>query len=398
MSEDETGVPTVRDLFPDSVHILLTGSGKELIERIGIETIRNAVLSVMVGENLRTQTEPLSRRRIAHVAGAIVALFVRGHLEIADFTGRLSSMALEQIASAKRNDNATIWPAQWLIGLTGKSVQNVLRRDPAATERYVKDFEKAVEEAANKCRDEFGDLRMTLGFVEDSTGRRAELDWVDVTRLTTAIGAETLTIRGSEKSMYGKLFEKLILGSILTVLGFERVNPSDNSKTQHVFWLSDSSASRECDATILYEPGRLVRFDIGFIGEGNSEISKDKLSRYESEINTGEGKRYSITFIIVDKLPRTGKTQKAAEAVGAEIIQMSMQYWPRELAQKLGGRLGFRHELQEMPDDQIKDYLTDRLKGVAVQYFLSGVSQEDLLEDTELPEAADEIEAIEDDD
>jgi hypothetical protein len=239
---------------------------------------------------------------------------------------------------------------------------------------------------------------MTLGFAEDSTGRRAELDWVDVTRLTTAIGAETLTIRGSEKSMYGKLFEKLILGSILTVLGFERVNPSVNSKTRNVFWLSDSSASRECDATILYEPGRLVRFDIGFIGEGNSEISKDKLSRYESEINTGEDKRYSITFIIVDKLPKTGKTQKAAKAVGAEIIQMSMQYWPRELAQKLGERLGFRHELQEMPDDRIKDYLAGRLKGIAVQDFLSGVSQEELLEDAELPEAADEIEAVDDDD
>jgi hypothetical protein len=398
VSEGESGVPSVSELFPDSVRVLLTGSGKELVERIGIETIRDAILSVMVGENLRTQTEPLSRRRIAHVAGAIVALFARGHLQTADFTRRLSAMAVEQIASAKRSDNAAIWPAQWLIGLTGKSVQNVLRRDPAATERYVKDFEEAVEEAAARCRDEFGDLSMTLGFAEDSTGRRAELDWVDVTRLTTAIGAETLTIRGSEKSMYGKLFEKLILGSILTVLGFERVNPSVNSKTRNVFWLSDSSASRECDATILYEPGRLVRFDIGFIGEGNSEISKDKLSRYESEINTGEDKRYSITFIIVDKLPKTGKTQKAAKAVGAEIIQMSMQYWPRELAQKLGERLGFRHELQEMPDDRIKDYLAGRLKGIAVQDFLSGVSQEELLEDAELPEAADEIEAVDDDD
>jgi hypothetical protein len=141
-----------------------------------------------------------------------------------------------------------------------------------------------------------------------------------------------------------------------------------------------------------------VRFDIGFIGEGNSEISKDKLSRYESEINTGEGRQYSITFIIVDKLPKTGKTQRAAEAVSAEIIQMSMQYWPRELAQKLGERLGFRHELQEMPDDQIKDYLAGKLKGIDVQDFLSGVSQEELLEDAELPEAVDEIEAVDDDD
>ncbi len=38
-------------------------------------------------------------------------------------------------------------------------------------------------------------------------GKKLELDWDGITRLTTAIGSQTLTIRGSDKSIYGKLFE-----------------------------------------------------------------------------------------------------------------------------------------------------------------------------------------------
>lgn len=364
----------INALFPEGGRVVLTGGGREFVERIGVEAVRRAVLSVMLGENIRTQTEPLSRRRITMASGSLVTLFARGLLAGEDFADRLSDMAVNQIASARRSDKASVWVAQWLIGLTGKSVQNVLRSDPEAFGQYVADFEAAVEDAAGKCRREFGDLRMTLGFVEDAGGRRAELGWKEIARLTTAVGCQTLAIRGSDKSMYGKLFERLILGSFLSVLGFERVNPSVNEKTEGVFWLSDSSDLRESDATLLFRPGKLARFDIGFIGVGNPEISKDKLSRYAREIEMAGGRSSSVTFIVVDRLPGTGKTQQAAEKVGAEIIQMSMKYWVKELAQKLGTRLGIRHELQRMEDDAVAAYLERKLSGVPVQDFLGGVS------------------------
>ena len=379
----DRNTPSLNDLFPEGGHILLTGGGREFVERIGIEAIRQAILSVMVGENIRTQTEPLSRRRIAITSGAVVALFARGCLEVAGFTDHLSEMAVQQIVTARRNDKASIWIAQWLLGLTGKSVQNVLRSNPEAIGRYVADFEAAIAEAAKRCRDEFGDIRMTLGFSEDSNGRRIELEWKDIARLTTAIGSQTLAIRGSDKSMYGKLFERLILGSFLSILGFEKVNPATNRKTSGVFWLSDSSDLRESDATLLFRPGKIARFDIGFIGIGNSEISKDKLSRYARELEMAGGRSSSVTFIIVDRLPRTGKTQMAAEQIGAEIVQMSMQFWAKELAQKLGSRLGVRHELQVMDDDAIGGYLAKKLLTMPVQDFLSGVSVEELEADAE---------------
>lgn len=387
--------PLLSTFFPETSRLLLTGGGKEFIERIGVEATRRVIHHVMMGENLRQQTEPLTRRRVAQISGAMLTMFVNGCLQAENFTDSLSEMALKQLQSAK-NDKAKLWPAQWLIGLTGKSVQNVLRSKADAFQDYVNDFESAIQEAAEKCRADMGDLEMTLAFVEDKNGRRVQLGWNDITRLTTAIGAQTLTIRGSDKSIYGKLFERLILGSFLSILGFERVNSSNIIKDKGVFWLSDSSDIRESDATLLVKRGKLARFDIGFIGVGNSEISKDKLSRYAREIEFAGGKRSSVTFIVVDRLPKTGKTQKAAEAIGAEIIQMSMKYWPRELAQRLGARLGIKHPLQRMPDDEISDYLEKELSAISVQEFLVGVTAADLEQEQQVPEAEEEIVAFED--
>ncbi|HEY9283707.1 MAG TPA: CfrBI family restriction endonuclease [Pyrinomonadaceae bacterium] len=393
MSEQDQ--PSISDLFPESSRLLLTGGGKEFIERIGVEATRRVIHHVMMGENLRQQTEPLTRRRVTQISGAMVALFARGCLEIDNFTNLLSGMAVEQLRT-KKNDKAAVWPAQWLIGLTGKSVQNVLRSKSDALENYISDFESAIEESARQCREDMGNLKMILGFAEDSEGRKVELDWKGITRLTTAIGAQTLAIRGSDKSIYGKLFERLILGSFLTILGFERVNPAVNTKDAGVFWLSDSSDLRESDATLLVRRGKLARFDIGFIGVGNSEISKDKLSRYAREVEMAGGKSSSVTFIIVDRLPKTGKTQKAAEAIGAEIIQMSMKCWPRELAQRLGARLGIKHELQNLADSKISDYLEGKLDAMPVQEFLIGVSPADLEQEKEMPEAEEQIAPFED--
>jgi hypothetical protein len=381
---------TLDDLFPEGGRILLTGGGKEFVEQIGVEAIRNSILSVMLGENIRTQTEPLSRRKIAIVSGAIIILFLRGHLEIENFSDQISEMSIAQLAGKKR-DKATTWLAQWLIGLTQKQFQNVLRSDPEGIKGYVKDFEAAINEAAEKCREDFGNLEMDLGIVEDANGKQVSLDWKDIARLTTAIGSQTLAIRGSDKSMYGKLFERLILGSMLTILGYERVNRNTNKKTAGVFWLSDSKGERESDATLLVQPGKLIHFDIGFIGIGNPEISKDKLSRWGREAEMAGGKVSSTTFIIVDRLPKTGKTEAAAARIDAEIIQMSMQYWVRDLARRLGARFGIEHELQNLDNGEIRRYLENRLAAIPVQDFLSGVSTEALIAEAE--QEADEASA-----
>lgn len=217
-------------LFPEGGRLLLTGGGKEFVERIGVAATRRAVLAVLMGENLRAQTEPLTRRRITQLSAALVALFAQGWRQFADFSDRLSSLAVEQITSRAKGDKANVRIAQWLIGLTDKSVQNVLRSDPQSLAAYVADFEAAIDEAAEQSRKSIGDMQMALGFVEDRFGQKVALGWRDISRLMTAIGSMTLTIRGSDKSIYGKLFERLVLGSVLSILDFEHVTPTTNQK------------------------------------------------------------------------------------------------------------------------------------------------------------------------
>ncbi|GAP40177.1 CfrBI family restriction endonuclease [Flexilinea flocculi] len=363
----------IDDLFPEKGKLVLTANGKEFIERLGVETARQVILAVLRGENIRTQTEPLTRRRVAIATGAMVYLFAKGWAEIDNFTENLSAFALEQMDNTPQSKKDTFWPAQWLIGLTGKSIQNVLRSNPELRQSYIQDFENAVEEAARRCEEDFGEISMSLGYVVDGELRQSvsALNWKDLTRLTTAIGATTLTIRGSEKSTYGKLFERLIMGSVLTILGFEHVENSQSPKIERVFWLSDSSDVRECDATIRLRPGKLARFDIGFIGKGNPEIMKDKLTRYANEVEQNGTANFSQTFIIVDKMPDTTKTIEAAKKSGSEIIQMSMQFWALELAKRLKARLGYSAEILSVPEDELSDYIEQKLQPVPILNFLN---------------------------
>ncbi len=363
----------IDDFFPEKGKLVLSSNGKEFIERLGVETARQVILAVLRGENIRRQTEPLTRRRVAIATGAMISLFAKGWGEISDFTERLSRLALEQMDNTSPSKKDTFWPAQWLIGLTGKSIQNVLRSNSELRQSYIQDFEKAVKDAALRCKEDFGEISVTISYVVNGKTRQNinVLDWNDLTRLSAAIGAATLTIRGSEKSTYGKLFERLVLGSVLTILGFQHVENAQTKKRDRVFWLSDSSDIRECDATIRLRPGKLARFDIGFIGKGNPEIMKDKLTRYANEIEQNEMMSFSQTFIIVDKMPKTTKTTEAAQKSGSEIVQMSMQFWALELAKRLKVRLGYSAEILSVPEDQLSNYLEKKLRKISILNFLN---------------------------
>ena len=166
-----------------------------------------------------------------------------------------------------------------------------------------------------------------------------------MTYLLNTIGAQTLAIRGSEKSAYGKLFEKLVLGALLCLLGFKYVTPPPE-EFKGVFWLSSREQKRESDATLLYDKGKGVRFDIGFIGRGNPEISLDKVTRFEREISFGRSSHfYMATIILVDRIGKNSRIEQLAQVIGGNIVQMSASYWPQQVARVLHEALGFEHEL-----------------------------------------------------
>ncbi len=327
------------DLFPPDAKDLLTGGGIDYIRKIGLEVVRGIVFDVLTGKNLRDSTELLTRRRIATLNLATLGLFMNGSANSEIFVERLPYLAAE-ILNQKHLAKSERWIAQWVLGLTDKSFQNVLRDSHESLAEYRDRYIQTNKDVIAEHTRANGELHGTLSL---ESGMQAQINWLWMTYLLNTIGAQTLAIRGSEKSAYGKLFEKLILGSLLHILGFNYV-PSEQAG-EGIFWLSSQAERRESDATLLYELGKGIRFDIGFIGRGNPEISLDKVTRFERQLELGGSRYYLATIIIVDRIGNKSRIRELAQEVKGTIVQMSANFWPQQVAEILSETLGFDHEI-----------------------------------------------------
>jgi len=375
---DKVAIRELSQLLSPSGRKLLCAKGSDLVQEIGLEIVRDVVLDILAGHNLRDSTEPLTRRRIAALNLGMVSLFLKGSSLSGNFVTDLPEFA-HKILLRKRVQKTERWLAQWMLGLTDKAFQNVLRDDPALLERYREEYIRTCEEVICAHVKEVGELR---GELELSDNVKAQINWLWLTYLLNAIGSQTLAIRGSEKSTYGKLFEKLVLGSLLHILGFNHMRRVPQQVTLHgkkltgVFWLSSKGERRQSDATLLYELGKGVRFDIGFIGRGNPEISLDKVTRFEHEISFGGSKYYMATIILVDRIGEKSSIEELAKRVGGEIIQMSASYWPKKVAQVLHQSLGFKHPILDMDEGQIQAFLRAQIARVPLEEFVAPSSEE----------------------
>jgi hypothetical protein len=359
-------VTTLSTLMSPAALKLLSASGSDLVREIGLAVVRGVVLDVLTGKNLRDSTEVLTRRRIAALNLATVNLFLQGSALSANFVRQLPHLATD-ILTRQRLAKSERWIAQWVLGLTDKAFQNVLRDNPDALIEYRDRYIETCRQVISSQAREYGELSGTLKI---DAGIKAEVNWLWMTYLLNTIGAQTLAIRGSEKSAYGKLFEKLILGSLLHVLGFKHVSPEKLGALKRVFWLASRGERRESDATLLYEAGKGVRFDIGFIGRGNPEISLDKVTRFEREISLGRSRWYLATIIIVDRIGANSRIERLAQAVDGTIIQMSAGYWPQQVARELHRVVGFKHELVNMKPARIEKFLERRLRHAPLEEFI----------------------------
>ncbi|MFN3761721.1 MAG: CfrBI family restriction endonuclease [Anaerolineae bacterium] len=354
-------------LMPPMLQQLLEARGVEFVRQMGADVVRQVIFDVMCGRNLRDATEMLTRRRIALVNAALVAFFLKGAAGQSDFISDLTGAAGERLRETRSRTER--WVLQWLLGLTDKAAQNVLRDDPEVLDVYTKQYMQICREIVRECDRNFGTLDGKIRLEGDEW---VQINWEFLYHLLSAVGAGTLTIRGSEKSVYGKLFERLVLGSALYILGFRQVTPEAvPEQPERVFWLSSRSARRESDATALIRPGQGVRFDIGFIGRGNPEITLDKLTRFEREMEMGREKWYMASFIIVDRIGKNSRIPQVAEQVKATVIQMSMSYWIRLLAQELKRQTGYHHELVSLPDERMEEYLRGRLAEVPIEQLVT---------------------------
>lgn len=337
--------------------------GVEVIDRIGEDIVKEVVTSVLCGENIRSLTEGLTRRRLALSNAALFMTFLKSNHDIENFIDKLPEIVKTELNSNISSEKKLF--LQWCIGLTGKSIQNVLRNEDDELDNYLDALEESLKQSAAKCKIDYGELEGIL----EVQGVECKVNWPFILYLFAAIGTQTLAIRGSEKSMYGKLFEKLILGSLLSLLGFQKVDPRTD-KTDRVFWLSERGEKRESDATLLYRPGVGVRFDIGFIGPGNTEISLDKVSRFEKEMELGRQLHYMSTIILVDRIGERSRIVEMAKAINGDIVQMSMTHWTKEVTNILAEKIDFEHPIVELSNSESLEYIREGMKKINLREFI----------------------------
>ena len=365
MSKKQVEITSLSELMSPNSLELLSASGSKLVQQIGIDVIRDVIYGILTGKNLRDSTEMLTRRRVATLNLATVSLFLKGNSLSDDFVSELPELA-SNILLKKRLPKSERWLAQWILGLTDKAFQNVLRDNPNA----ISDYKTRYVEVCNDVIREHTQREGVLdGEITITSKDKAKINWLWLTYLLNTIGAQTLSIRGSEKSSYGKLFEKLVLGSLLHILGFTHITPPPESFDK-VFWLSSRGEKRESDATLLYQKGQGVRFDIGFIGRGNTEISLDKVSRFEREISLGRSTFYMATIILVDRIGKNSRIEKMAEDIDGTIVQMSAGFWPQQIAKILNETLGLEHPLVNMAENDIEEYLQKAMLNVPLGEFI----------------------------
>lgn len=351
------------DFIPEESLSLVSYSGTDLIDRLGKEVINRVVLSVLCGDNIRNLTEGLTRRRILMMNASLFITYLKASASCDNLASRLSEIVQKETHSKLSADKKRY--LLWFLGLTGKGIQNVIRVK-SEFERYVTDLDRNLSQITTDIDRNYGPLTIEA----TNAGATYLLQWPDLLRCLLALGAQTLTIRGSEKSMYGKLFEKFVLGSALTILGFDYINRNDPRNT-NVFWLSERLDKRESDATALLKPGAGIRFDIGFIGSGNTEVSLDKVSRFEREMERDGYKSKTATIILIDKIGSGSRIGTQAQAIGGHIIQMSGTYWVHELAETIKTVFPFyKNPLLEMTKQESLVYLKERMASIDLSEFL----------------------------
>lgn len=352
------------DLIPNGTLDLVHYEGKELIKRLGIEIISNVVVSVLCGENIRDLTENLTRRRILQMNASLLLTYLKALNNINNFKDNITNIIRNEL-NKKLTSSEKIY-LMWFLGLTGKSVQNVTR-DNEGFNKYLDNLDKNLTSISHDIENKYGTIDITI--VND--GISYLMNWKSLLRCFLALGAQTLTIRGSEKSAYGKLFEKLILGSLLSLLGFTFIDKHNTTNNNMVFWLSERQDKRESDATVLLRAGYGIRFDIGFIGRGNPEISLDKVSRFERMLERGGIQHNITTIILVDTIGANSRIIEMAKQINGYLVQMSGTHWVKEVACIIRENFNFyNNEILKIKPNKTTKWIKENIRNINLEQFI----------------------------
>ena len=359
--------------FEERIFYYYNSIGKESIKAtssdftssMGEDGVKDIIRKVLIGGNVRDTTEFITQRRLLNSYFAMLDLYMNHLKNFSDDSESFAEYVTDDLKDAR--DTAKVLDL-WLLGLTKKGFDNIVR-GPENILDYQVSFAQSMNDAIEDLEDTYGEMSGTI----ELDGKKLDVNWNTMALLFMALGGQTLSIRGSSKSMNGKMFEKLVLGSLLTINGFEYVKepPINLDKNKKYFWLSHMDENeRETDATIVYN-GKAISIDIGFIGKGNPEITLDKVTRFGAYKRIGGIEHDMATIIIVDTVAPNSDLFNKASRVNGHVFQMKNKDWTIEVAKTICSIMGVKNELSQKSISELDSFYQNALKGVNVEAFVN---------------------------
>jgi hypothetical protein len=278
------------------------------------DSVRQAVLHLMTGGNYRDITERVVREKL-HIYHSWLLQIV--HRARQEFGKAWSKELLARLREARNKEKVLADMQVWLLGLTHKTAQNLAlsKKDANEVAAFVGNMLSLCDEVSQKRQ--WSDGTITIDLRNNSANSVEKLDLVESLWFLQMVGAASLTVRGSNKAIYGKRLERAFLRAGLELLGL---------KLNENYWLNigrDAEVDREADGEVETKRGR-ARIDIGLIGEGNQEVPEDKLNRVGRN-----------GIVIVDRLGRQSAVLNTAQRLGVKVVQIRHNFPMSEIYEHL---------------------------------------------------------------
>ena len=343
----------------------IKATSSDFTETVGDDGVKDIIRKVLVGGNVRDTTEFITQRRLLNSYFSMLDLYLNHLSDYSADPEKFSQYVINDLKEAK-NDAKVL--DLWLLGLTQKGFDNIVR-GAENLEEYQYSFTKSMSDTVEDLENTYGKISGTI----EINKKRIDVNWNTLALLFMALGGQTLSIRGSAKSMNGKMFEKLVLGSLLTINGFMYLKepPKEIDIKKKYFWLSHMDENdRETDATIIYN-GKAISVDIGFIGRGNPEITLDKVTRFGAYKRIGDIAHDMATIIIVDTVGDNSDLFNKAKKVNGYVFQMRHEDWTIEVAKTICEIMGISNSLSTKKQWELDEYFKKELKNVDISRFVN---------------------------
>lgn len=149
----------------------------EFIEAIGEDNVKEIIINVLLGGNVRDITEFITQRRLMNSYAELIDLFagiVNDHEDIDDYT----EFIMKDLKQA-RGDEKII--DLWLLGLTKKGLDNIVR-----SEANIKDYRDKYVDSMKDTVADFSFQKGELSGVIEHDNVTLELSWDRLMRLLGA--------------------------------------------------------------------------------------------------------------------------------------------------------------------------------------------------------------------